>query len=398
MSDILTPPIQHPSQSPKLTALLFKVVIKNARSEQALPLSPDMAEAIERCWSEYQIQKEITANYYLKKHLSDSENRPFRTQLDTAIAEMRRERITYQILLISSFKPFEYDSSLPLFEMLKNSGVNFRFIDFPAFDRNYIKIHIQYLKKKKESLPSDPAATPPPSKVPDASEAHHLNDNYTRLISRRKKMQTAYLGPLNLQALYALRQATDWQALAQSPTRAARFLNTNNILTARGNTHSPKTASRLVDRLLHLRNTLAFEPILKYHSLCARPLNAPPALPALPPKLKELPIKWENEIPDTNQQLTFYLLETFERTIEMTIFTHSLSRFQATTIEHMENATPPPPEKVYRWKQAFAPPLDRIDIHIVHDTALLPGIHYVCFQAEGYRDTWRCFTVLSRLR
>lgn len=388
MSDIITPPIEPSASLPKPAVLLFSVVLRDAQTKESVPLADAQAEALAHCREQYWVRKEISADFFLKKQPTISENRPFRSKLETAIAELHRAATDYQLLLISSFRPFEYESSLPLFELLSNSDIPFRFIDFPAFDKHYIRIHIQYLKKKRESQSVRPVDT-----VATTATEHHLNDEYTRLISRRKKIQTAYLSPFNLPALRSLRQATDWPKAAASPTRAARHLQTNNILTARGNTHSPKTASRLTERLLHLSQTLAFTPILKYHSLCSLPLNAP--LPT-PQKMRELPVRLDNEIPDAAERISFLLQQPCEQDVTVTIFTHSLLYFQTTKAAHSD--LPDEPQQVYQWEQTFAPPVQQIDIDIVHDTALLPGIHYARFRARNYHDTWRCFTVLASLR
>lgn len=166
----------------------------------------------------------------------------FEQQLKAAINKAKNQRV---LLLISHFKPFEKDASLSFLRLLEESGLAFSILDFPGFRVEALRAMIELYERRKKSRSAMRA-----SETHTNRTTEHLNDPVQQEKTRRRQGQRVFwdtntrlalskLGTLQAIDSYTLQETADW-------------LERQGVATPRGKAHSPKSVSRLLERLAEL--------------------------------------------------------------------------------------------------------------------------------------------------
>jgi len=322
--------------SPELKATLL--LIEEGDAEGELPVLPYVIEA-----------EDIRRFNYDKDDLgTKSFFRAFSQFLKEAI---HTSTISNTKLLISSFKPFGLDTSLPLLQLLTDGGRPFEFLDFTEFDKDALKITIAVLERrkesskevKKESLPQKAA-----QKVQNSG--HHLQNIAIKEKSIARKIHYAWMDVNNLTAMgYIGKLSTDYTL-----KDLAEALTNQGILTPKGKAHTPKSVSRLRERLSELPKLIK-EPLISSqrhgHVMGAG---------------KVLPVNLPNEVPDFTDKIVISFTKSINQKVTVEIF----------------NAESKPNQPAF--VKEYSAPLDLIKIDIREETVLIPGLHSIRLKAKGY--------------
>jgi hypothetical protein len=308
-------------------------------------------------------------------------------------------------LVISHFRPFEIDSSLPVIKLLNNRREQFYFDDFPGFEKNDLVSIIKFLEKRKLSKKESPVNK---NKIrPVRGTKHHLQDDENRINSAKKRMQKAFMDVNNLKAMHLLMQLKDEKLTLE---QKANKLNHANIPTSNGKSHTPKSVSRIEERITLFREN----PIWEFSRGARVAMNVDSnSMPIY--DLKETAEEmWEKVAMNVNSysrpisehaQMNFYNIaiklktlpllnpspispeNDFQDKIEL-LLEHSVN--SDISIEFYNNSGESEYQTILQKGEK------RKVIHVLKETFLLPGQYYAKFIAQGYAPSISPFTLYKK--
>lgn len=286
-------------------------------------------------------------------------------KLKEAIMVVKRKKAR---LLITSFLPFHNDSSLALLRLLQDD-IDFDFLDYRSFSKNNLNDYIAILEKareikKQENNSDQQERTANP-------KSHHLNDPGTRYYSTRRKVQAALLDVNNRAALDTIAEITRKDEPVTLAEIAAR-LNIKGIPTNRGKKHTAKSVSRLKHKLEEI--TDRFRPVPAMELKAGEYMNADGV--RNDPKFKNIPLNWEDTVPDFSDEIVLSLAHPLQVDINVTLSDNQ-----------------PDGDQGYSFTTALPAGDTALKIDILQETALLPGRHYIKFEAEGYESKYLPLTL-----
>jgi len=181
----------------------------------------------------------------------------FKLLLQRVIVEAKRKQA---YILISHFKPFEKDNSIPAMELLLNSNIKFEIDDYLDLNITGFRAIMEAYKRRKKSgrRESDSKA-----RIENASST--LNTPAQKSKTQRKKLLYLYKDINNQEAMKELMLLLNNHPNEKiSYTAQANHLTEKKITTPRGKNHNQKSVSRLHNKIESLASRLNYPDYLDY--------------------------------------------------------------------------------------------------------------------------------------
>ncbi|MGH1434630.1 MAG: hypothetical protein ACRBG0_09250 [Lewinella sp.] len=347
----------------------------------------------------------------------------FTEQLDLAISTAKKRN---KPLFISHFTPFTEIESIPWLQNLVDSNLKVRFLDSPSVSEQAFP-HFIFIHSKTKARPKE-------RKVKTSKQGLHLRDKDHQALKVRKRIQKTYFKANNITAIeFLLKESKDNN---YTLSELAEKMTSQKIKTSLGNSHTPKSVSRLFDKIEILEDIftkdLSIENIDKKLSelkdrftmsgvmerqvastlevavsgarnLLSRTEELPPGTieqqyenyfskinnnnNKAEEKLDTVPLLWEAE-PFKVLDFSEFIYLKFSlniKKVRVRIFP-ALHHKERQELDEYDSA-----DQYMDTEEG----LKEIKIDIVEETTLLPGRYYLLVEADGFQPAWQVFTILG---